>query len=189
MTLTTREADAAFADLICADPQWLDAEFDALVAACSSEPPGPPPPAPPRVPPRPGSTPPPSRRTAPGPAVTAVPATGPDMAGSARPRRISPAVPRAAAPAPDPPGGGGPHDSESAPGHRPDGPGKETGHRTTQPNLIASDTAGLPGGSPAAQFPGASCCRARAAAIRTGPGPVPASLGPIRHGPGAVNQP
>ena len=72
MTLTTREADAAFADLICADQQWLDAEFHALIAASFSEPP-----APPRVPPRPGSTPPPSRRTAPGPTVTAVPATGP----------------------------------------------------------------------------------------------------------------
>ena len=33
MTVSTREADAAFADLICADPQWLDAEFDALIAA------------------------------------------------------------------------------------------------------------------------------------------------------------
>jgi hypothetical protein len=78
MTLTTREADAAFADLICADPQWLDAEFDALISASFSEPPASPPPAPPRVPPRPGTPPPPSRRPAPGSAVMAVPAAGPE---------------------------------------------------------------------------------------------------------------
>jgi hypothetical protein len=72
MTPSTREADAAFADLICADPQWLDAEFDALIAASFGEPPAPPPPAPPRVPPRPGSTP--SRRRTPGPAAAASPA-------------------------------------------------------------------------------------------------------------------
>jgi hypothetical protein len=75
MDLSTREADAAFADLICADPQWLDAEFDALVSASFSEPP-PPPPAPPRVPPRRGTPRPPSRRQAPGPATAkAAPAT------------------------------------------------------------------------------------------------------------------
>ena len=56
MTLSTREADAAFADLICDDPQWLDAEFDALISACFGEPPArpaaraPPGPAPPRHP-------------------------------------------------------------------------------------------------------------------------------------------
>ena len=56
MTLSTREADAAFADLICDDPQWLDAEFDALISACFGEPPAPPAarappgPAPPRHP-------------------------------------------------------------------------------------------------------------------------------------------
>ena len=78
MDLSTREADAAFADLICADPQWLDAEFDALVSASFSEPPGPPP-APPRVPPRPGTPRPPSWRPAPGLAVaTTVLATGPE---------------------------------------------------------------------------------------------------------------
>jgi hypothetical protein len=80
MTVSTREADAAFADLICADPQWLDAEFDALIAASFGEPPAPPPPAPPRVPPRPGSTPPPSRRRTPGPAAAASPAAaGPGL--------------------------------------------------------------------------------------------------------------
>jgi hypothetical protein len=70
MNLATREADAAFADLICADPQWLDAEFAALIAASFSEPPTAPPPAPPRFPPCPGTSPPPSRRPAPGPAAT-----------------------------------------------------------------------------------------------------------------------
>jgi hypothetical protein len=54
MSLSTREADVSFADLICDDPQWLDAEFDALISASFSEPPAPPRPAPPRVPPRPG---------------------------------------------------------------------------------------------------------------------------------------
>jgi hypothetical protein len=78
MTLSTREADAEFADLICTDPQWLRAEFDALISASFSEPPGPPPPAPPRVPPRPGPPAPPSRRPAPGPAGTTVPAAGPE---------------------------------------------------------------------------------------------------------------
>ena len=43
MTLSTREADAAFADLICTDPQWLREEFDALISASFSEPPAPPP--------------------------------------------------------------------------------------------------------------------------------------------------
>ncbi|HEX5292758.1 MAG TPA: hypothetical protein VFX25_28140, partial [Streptosporangiaceae bacterium] len=69
MTPSTREADAAFADVVYADQQWVDAEFDALISACFSEPP-PPPPAPPRVPPHPGTPPPPSRRPAPGPAAT-----------------------------------------------------------------------------------------------------------------------
>jgi len=76
MDLSTREADAAFADLICADPQWLDAEFDALVSASFSEPPAPPS-APPRVPPRPGTPRQPSWWPAPGLAVTTTaPATG-----------------------------------------------------------------------------------------------------------------
>ncbi len=65
MTLATREADAAFADLICADPQWLRAEFDALISASFGEPPAPPPPAPPRVPPRPRTPGPPTRPPAP----------------------------------------------------------------------------------------------------------------------------
>jgi hypothetical protein len=78
MNLATREANAAFADLICADPQWLDAEFGALIAASFSEPPAAPPPAPPRVPPCPGTSPPPSRRPAPGPAATGWVATEPE---------------------------------------------------------------------------------------------------------------
>jgi hypothetical protein len=48
----TPQAAAVFAELICADDQWLRDEFDALIAA-SYPPPGPPPPAPPRVPPLP----------------------------------------------------------------------------------------------------------------------------------------
>jgi hypothetical protein len=97
MTPSTREAGAAFADVVYADQQWVDAEFDALISASFSEPPAPPPPAPPRVPPAPAAPPPPSRRPAPGPAAVTSPATGPDMAGSARPRRISPAGRAAAA--------------------------------------------------------------------------------------------
>jgi len=53
MTLPAREADTAFADIVYADQQWVDAEFDALISASFSEPPAPAPPAPPRVPPPP----------------------------------------------------------------------------------------------------------------------------------------
>ena len=52
MDLATRETGTEFADLMCADPQWLREEFDALIAASFGRPPAPPPPAPPRVPPR-----------------------------------------------------------------------------------------------------------------------------------------
>jgi len=52
MDLVTRDADAMFAELICADAQWLREEFDALIAASFRQPPAAPPPAPPRVPPR-----------------------------------------------------------------------------------------------------------------------------------------
>ena len=83
------EADARFADLICEDPQWLRAEFDALISASFGEPPAPPPPAPSRVPPRPGSPCPPSRRLRPGPAVTDAPVARP-----ARRRQRSPPGPR-----------------------------------------------------------------------------------------------
>jgi len=79
MTVSTREADAAFADVVYADQQWVDAEFDAIIAACFGEPPAPPPPAPPRVPPHPGTPPPPSRQPAAGPVAPAFPAAaGPD---------------------------------------------------------------------------------------------------------------
>ena len=78
MDLSTRETDAAFADIICADTHWLRAEFDALISASYGEPPAPPPPAPPRVPPRPGIPRPPSRRPAPGPAAVTCPAAGPE---------------------------------------------------------------------------------------------------------------
>ena len=100
MTVSTREAGAAFADVVYADQQWVDAEFDALISASFSEPPAPPPPAPPRVPPRPGTPCPPSRRRPPpGQAAVISPATGP---GHGR-QRSPPAHPlagrRAAAPA------------------------------------------------------------------------------------------
>ena len=61
MDLATREAATAFAELICADAQWLREEFDALIAASFSRPPAAPPPAPPRVPPSPGPAGPPSQ--------------------------------------------------------------------------------------------------------------------------------
>src|SRR5690242_521475 len=78
MGLSTRETGESFADLICADPQWLDAEFDALISASFSEPPAPPRPAPPRVPPRPGYPCQPSRQLTPGLLAAAFPgATGP----------------------------------------------------------------------------------------------------------------
>jgi hypothetical protein len=51
-TAGTRQAGAAFAELICADDQWLREEFDALIAA-NYQPPRPPRPAPPRTPPLP----------------------------------------------------------------------------------------------------------------------------------------
>jgi hypothetical protein len=79
MTLTTREADAAFADVVYADQQLVDAEFDALIAASYGTPPAPPPPAPPRVPPRPGIPHPPVPRPLPGrAAITPALATGPE---------------------------------------------------------------------------------------------------------------
>jgi hypothetical protein len=50
--MTTHEAGDKFAELICADPQWLDEEFSALMAANFTAPPAwPRPPAPPTFPP------------------------------------------------------------------------------------------------------------------------------------------
>jgi len=42
---TTRDADVttAFAELVCADPAWLHAEFEAIVSAGFGTPPSPPP--------------------------------------------------------------------------------------------------------------------------------------------------
>jgi hypothetical protein len=81
----TRQADAAFAELICADDQWLREEFDALIAA-NYQPPGPPPPAPPRVPPLP------PRRQGPAPSPDRCP--GPQVlrahSGAGRRRQRSP---------------------------------------------------------------------------------------------------
>jgi hypothetical protein len=97
MTLSTREADAAFADVVFTDQQWVDAEFDALISASFSEPPAPPPPPPPpRVPPQPGSPFPPSRQLPPGPAAVTSPASGRDHGR----QRSPPAGRQAAAPAP-----------------------------------------------------------------------------------------
>ena len=100
MTVSTREAGAAFADVVYADQQWVDAEFDALISASFSEPPAPPPPAPPRVPPRPGTPCPPSRRPAPGPAACTFPATGPGHGRQRSPPAPPPAARRAAAASP-----------------------------------------------------------------------------------------
>ncbi len=47
MDLPARAADAEFADLVYADPQWLRDEFDALIAASFGRPPTALPPAPP----------------------------------------------------------------------------------------------------------------------------------------------
>lgn len=42
MDLATREVRTEFADLMCADEQWLREEFDALISASFSRPPSPP---------------------------------------------------------------------------------------------------------------------------------------------------
>jgi hypothetical protein len=52
MDLATREAGTEFADVICADPDLLRQEFDALIAASFARPPASPPPAPPGAAPR-----------------------------------------------------------------------------------------------------------------------------------------
>jgi hypothetical protein len=49
--LAIRGLESAFADVICADEQWLREEFDALISVSFNEPPAPPRPAPPQVPP------------------------------------------------------------------------------------------------------------------------------------------
>jgi hypothetical protein len=86
--LTTREADATFAELICADPQWLRAEFDALITAGFGTPPAwPRPPAPPRVPP---SALPPARLPRPGTAPSPSQPSGPRGQGTAASARPPP---------------------------------------------------------------------------------------------------
>jgi hypothetical protein len=77
MNVPTRETDAAFTDLICADPQWVREEFDALISASFSEPPSPPRPTPPPVPPRPGHPSAPSWRPATVPVAAALPVARP----------------------------------------------------------------------------------------------------------------
>jgi hypothetical protein len=76
MSRTASGAAAAFADVVFADQQWVDAEFADLVAASFGAPPVPPLPAPSRVPPLPGA-PPPSWWPVHGPVVFRFPATGP----------------------------------------------------------------------------------------------------------------
>jgi hypothetical protein len=76
MDLATREAGTEFADIVCADPDLLRQEFDALIAASYARPPASRPPAPPGTAPRhgrpqppagPGSSRHPGTRTAPRP--------------------------------------------------------------------------------------------------------------------------
>jgi hypothetical protein len=62
------KADARFADLLCEDPQWLRAEFDALISASFGKPPAP------------------SARASPGPAASRLPVPA-VPAPPARPRR------------------------------------------------------------------------------------------------------
>lgn len=52
MDLATRQAGAEFADIVCADPDLLRQEFDALIAASYAHPPASRPPAPPGTAPR-----------------------------------------------------------------------------------------------------------------------------------------
>jgi hypothetical protein len=86
MDLATRDANAAFAELICADAQWLREEFDALIAASFSQPPA----APPRVPPPPARTGPPGHRwLPPGAPASTSPLTPPGQ----RRQRSPPAPP------------------------------------------------------------------------------------------------
>jgi hypothetical protein len=99
MTPSTREAGAAFADVVYADQQWVDAEFDALISASFSEPPAPPPAAPPRVPPRPGNPFSLCRQPAPGPVAMTFRANGPDH-GRQRSPPARPPAGRRAAPSP-----------------------------------------------------------------------------------------
>ena len=123
MGLSTREADVAFADLICSDPQWLDAEFDALIAASFGEPPGA------RRPRRPGSRRAPAPRPRPpggsGRAGPPSPARlpGRTTAGSAHPRRIPWSAAGPPLPAPSP--GAAACATAVSTGHRPGGLGKE----------------------------------------------------------------
>ena len=139
MTLSTRKAGAAFADLICDDPQWLDAEFDALISASFGEPP-----APPRVPPRPGIPCPPSRRPSPGPTALTSPATGPDHGR----QRSPPAYPRPATGHLPPPA------ERRRPARTALSTG-QTGRRTGQDAIeLNLSTAGLPRGAPPLLVPG-----------------------------------
>ena len=144
MSRTACDAAAAFADVVYADQQWVDAEFTEIVAASFGGPPAPPPPAPPRVPPVPGTPPPPhSRRPAPGPAVPLFPVPGRPAAGSAHPRRAPGRPARSPRPAAEQPG----TRQQPYPGN-----GRRTGRpRQGTAGHSARRAAGLPrAGSPAA---------------------------------------
>ena len=137
MTLSTREAGAAFADIVCADQQWVDAEFDALISACFGEPPAPaaaraaPGPAPPGHPvpalpaafARPGCHRLPGHRAGPRPAAPAPGASSGRPRGR-RPRSLS---------------GRRPARQHSAPGRREGGPDN------TPPNSTSGRRGSLPG--------------------------------------------
>jgi hypothetical protein len=90
--MTTHEAGDKFAELICADPQWLDEEFSALMAANFTAPPAwPRPPAPPTFPPagRPRPAPP-GQPTRPGCIGLALAGAAPRRRGAGRQRSPPP---------------------------------------------------------------------------------------------------
>ena len=163
MTLTTREAGAAFADVVYADQQWVDAEFDALISASFSEPPAPPPPptgpaasrhpapALPAARARPGRPHRPGHRPGPRPAAL-TPGTSPRRPPGRRPRPLT---------------GSGPHHSDqhrAPPGRT--GKGEQARNHLVEPHGLRY-TAGLPGGSPAVLVPGPACYRLPGAAPRS----------------------
>lgn len=97
MALDTRDANAAFAELICADAQWLREEFDALISASFSQPPAAPPPAPPRVPPSRGRAGPPGRHRLRTRAPASISPLGPPGQRRQRSPPASPPIPRSQA--------------------------------------------------------------------------------------------
>jgi len=134
MSRTASEAAAAFADVVCADQQWVDAEFAELVATSFGEPPAPPPPArhpaAPALPAarsRPGR--PPVRRGRAGPGPTALaPAASTGGRSGRRARPLNRQAPRSS-PIPATEGGQAGQDSArpgATPGARRDSPAGES---------------------------------------------------------------